>query len=155
MPRFKRALTTLGLALAATLTTARVDAGTCSFQNIVGVGFGSYNVFSSSPLDSTGSITYNCTGVASVALALSKGSSSSYFPRELVNGLYAPLAYNLYTSAAHTVVWGDGTAGTGTYSLTSPPDGVNVTVTVYAEIAARQNVHEGSYGDSITVTMNF
>jgi spore coat protein U-like protein len=26
------------------------------------------------------------------------------------------LNYNLYTTAAHTTVWGDGTAGTGTFS---------------------------------------
>jgi spore coat protein U-like protein len=149
-----RASATLLLALAVALTPARADAGSCSFTSVVGVGFGTYNVFSVAPLDSTGSVTYACTGVASVSIELGKGSASSFLPRRMI-GPSGPLTYNLYTNAAHTVIWGDGTAGTSAYSLPSPPDGSGVTVTIYGEISARQNIHEGFYADTITVTMNF
>lgn len=149
-----RASATLLLSLAVALTTARADAGSCSFTSVVGVGFGTYNVFSVAPLDSTGSVTYVCTGVVSVSIELGKGGASSFFPRRML-GPNGPLTYNLYTSAAHTVVWGDGTGGTSTYTLPSPPDGSGVTVTIYGEISARQNVHEGVYADTIAVTMNF
>ncbi len=149
-----RASASLLLSLVVALTTARADAGSCSFTSVVGVGFGSYNVFSIAPLDSTGSVTYACTGVASVSIELGKGGAPSFLPRRML-GPSGPLTYNLYTSAAHTVVWGDGTAGTSTYSLASPPDRTGVTVTIYGEIRARQNVHEGVYADTITVTMNF
>jgi spore coat protein U-like protein len=71
------------------------------------------------------------------------------------------LTYNLYTTAARTTVWGNGTAGTATVSgsFTVPSgsgrSGFQVQ-TVYGLIGAPQNVTPGAYSTAtpITVTVN-
>lgn len=54
------------------------------------------------------------------------------------------LNYNLYTPAAHTTVWGDGTAGTGTFSGGPyKKAAMPVLVTVYGPVFALQNAATG------------
>jgi len=68
------------------------------------------------------------------------------------------LGYNLYTSSAHAIVWGNGFSGTATQTLSG---GVvsggmrSFTRTVYGRITAGQNVFAGSYADTVTVTISF
>jgi spore coat protein U-like protein len=155
--RAEHLLYILGLALAALLTAPRSDAAisSCSFVSTVGVNFGAYDVFNTSPTDSTGSITYSCTSLlGTITINLSKGSAPTYFPRQMRNGTDT-LNYNLYLDAARVSVWGDGTGGTSRYGPVSPPLLSRVTVTIYGRIPARQNVRVGSYTDTITVTINF
>jgi spore coat protein U-like protein len=64
------------------------------------------------------------------------------------------LDYNLYLDAARTIVWGDGTNGTATYTAT-PIDGQVVSIPVYGRIPPRQNVAAGSYGATIRVQLLF
>ena len=120
------------------------------------VSFGSYDVFSTSPLDSTGSITYNCTsgGGTNITISLNKGGASTFNPRRMLKGGVA-LNYNLYREAARTNIWGDGTGGTQTYNNPSAPADTNVTVTIYGRIPAQQDVTAGSYSNSILATANF
>jgi spore coat protein U-like protein len=146
----------MGIALA--LTTAPAGAITaCSFGTVVGVAFGSYDVFSASPTDSTGSLTFSCEGAGAnetIVIELGKGVSGSYSPRQLRRGI-APLEYNLYTSGARSTVWGDGTSGTARYGPVLPPVGSSATVTVYGRVRARQNVAGGAYSDTIVATILF
>ena len=129
--------------------------GICSFNSTVGVSFGAYNVFNTSPTDATGSITYTCITLGGgVTIDLSRGSASSYVPRQMQKGTEA-LAYNLYLDASHSLIWGDGTGGTSHYGPVSPPLISPVTVTVYGRIPARQNVSAGAYTDTIIATINF
>ena len=65
------------------------------------------------------------------------------------------LRYNLCLDAACAEVWGDGTAGTGRYVRSFPPDATVVQVTVYGQIPAGQDVAAGSYTDSVIATINF
>ena len=72
------------------------------------------------------------------------------------------LSYNLYTTLAHTTVWGDGSAGTATVSgsFTVPSGSGNSgsqVQTVYGLIGAPQNVRPGNYSTatSITVTVSY
>jgi spore coat protein U domain-containing protein, fimbrial subunit CupE1/2/3/6 len=120
-----------------------------------GVSFGSYDVYSATALDSTGSVTYNCgVGTLVISVDLSKGASASFNPRTLQSGPQ-PLNYNLYTNAARTSIWGDATAGTSNYSATLPPLNTNVTVTVYGRVPPLQDAAAGSYADTVVVTVNF
>jgi len=78
--------------------------------------FGSYDPSSATARDSTGTITVTCTATvlgisASWDILLSTGSSPSFTPRRMFNGGNS-MQYNLYTNAARTQVWGDGTGGT-------------------------------------------
>ena len=71
-----------------------------------------YNVFTTTPEDSTGTITYRCnSAAANISIALSDGSSSTSSPRTMRKGTEV-LNYDLYQNAARTNIWGDGTGGT-------------------------------------------
>ena len=120
--------------------------------NVQDVNFGNYDVFNNVPLDSTGTITVNCTLAAVYSVSLSPGSGS-YSPRVMRSGADT-LEYNLYTNTSRTTIWGDGTGNTAIVSGIAAI-GVNINHTVYGRIPARQNVRVGTYFDSITVTLSF
>lgn len=159
LPRYPRRALALPSLLAAALALAprRAAAMTCSFTGVSGVSFGAYNIFSSTPLDSTGSITYLCeTGMAAfVTIDISAGSSGVYSTRTLQNGT-ATLDYNLYLSATRTgAPWGDGAGATDHYGPVLVELGTPATVTIYGRIPALQNAAAGSYTDTVVVTINF
>lgn len=119
------------------------------------VNFGNYNVFDGAAVDSTGTITYSCNSHATnVTISLSKGASSSYNPRLMVKGAET-LNYNLFTDAARTSVWGDGTGGTSVYSRANPPNNTNVNLTVYGQIPPGQDVSAGTFSDTVSAMINF
>lgn len=123
-----------------------------------GVSFGTYDPFSSSPIDSTGTVTVTCFGVLGGVfdVSLSQGHSGTFSPRKMANGGY-DLNYDLYTSSSRTVIWGDGTGGTAQQSVncTLLCLGLPNVFTVYGRLTARQDVPAGSYSDIITVTVNY
>jgi len=131
----------------------RAEAANCSVST-TSVVFGSYNVFSSAPVDSTGTVSYNCNGNVLVSIAMTRGQSVTFLPRQLVNGTER-LAYNLFRDAARTMVWGDSTGGTSTHTEMSPLKKEDVTLTVYGRIPPGQDVSAGTYTDTVTVVMNF
>jgi spore coat protein U-like protein len=140
------------------LNSRDASAITCTFHSVVGVSFGSYDVFGFSALDSTGNVTYRCTDVTefdTITIDISQGGALSYAPRRMAAGT-ASLSYNLFLDAARTQVWGDGGGGeTARYGPTTPPEATNVSVTVYGRVPARQDVAVGSYSDTVTVTLNY
>ena len=119
--------------------------------NVTGVNFGSYDVFSNTPLDSTGNIDVNCPSGVGYSIELSEGGGT-HTQRVMGSGAHR-LNYNLYTAANGAVVWGDATSGTVTVNGTGI--GVNVNHAVYGRIPALQNVHAGSYSDIIIVELTF
>lgn len=130
----------------------------CSFVSVSGVSFGAYDVFSSSPLDTTGTITIICTSVGgtdNITVDLSQGGASSFSPRQLARSGGGVLDYNLYVDAPRTTTFGDGTSGTAHYGPTNPPDNTNVAITVYGRIGAQQDVPGGSYSDTVVATINY
>ena len=125
-----------------------------------GVNFGPYDVFSSVPRDSTGSVTVSCDEVPPPDPVISigpSGNSGGFFPRKMRNSSGSGmLEYNLFTAPSMTSVWGDGAAGSDTVSLKNvhrqrPP----VVVPVYGRIPPGQNVPSGAYGDTLTVTITW
>jgi spore coat protein U-like protein len=123
------------------------------------VNFGTYNPLSGTPDDATGTVTLTCNVLAGLftswTVALSTGNGS-YSPRLLKSGV-SSLSYNLYTSAAHSNVWGD---GSGTTTLVSDQAtlivGTNIShYTVYGRISTGQDAAAGTYTDTIVVTVNY
>jgi spore coat protein U-like protein len=155
MRRASRRILLAAAMLAAPLALAPARACTIS---AVAVAFGTYNPQSGTADDSTGTINLACpTNSNSVIIALSAGSSLSFNPRAMKNGA-STLNYNLYTTTTRNIVWGDGTGGTVTRTLSggSVSGGTrNYTATVFGRIPALQNVAAGAYGDTITVTVTF
>jgi spore coat protein U-like protein len=123
--------------------------------SITSVSFGAYDVFSSVPFDTTGSVTYRCGPQdKNIMITLDRGGASSFNPRRMLQGTQ-PLNYNLFLDAARTIIWGDGTGGTQFYGIINPLTNQNVTVTIFGRIPAGQDVSSGSYTNAVTATINF
>jgi spore coat protein U-like protein len=125
----------------------------CQFTSVSDVNFGSYNVFARSHNnDGVGSLRIKCQGGGKAAtVMLSAGQSHNFSPRTLRSGAHL-LNYNLYTSAARTIVWGDGSAGTSTMTAGK---NANSELDVFGSIPEGQDPAVGNYTDNIVVTVNF
>lgn len=149
-----RGLIVAALGFAGASHAAAQPAPSCTIS-VVSVAFGNYNVFTVTPVDSTGSVTFRCNAAAAnISITLSKGASSTFTPRTMTKAGEV-LNYDLYLNAARTNVWGDGTGGTSTYTNANPPNNQNVTVTIYGRIPASQDVSAGAYSDTVLATINF
>jgi spore coat protein U-like protein len=142
---------------AAALALTSAPAGACTIS-AVGVAFGAYNPQSAANDDGTGTVNLACpTAVTAPVVALSKGGSATYSPRRMTNGTFN-LTYNLYTTSARTTIWGDGTGGTVTQTLsggTISGGTRNFSRSIFGRVPGSQNVGAGSYSDSITLTVTF
>jgi spore coat protein U domain-containing protein, fimbrial subunit CupE1/2/3/6 len=156
MPRASRILLVAAAIVAAPLAATRADAA-CTIGS-TGVAFGAYDTQSGSPDDGVGTINVDChPSDADPTVALSAGSSGTFSSRTMTSGA-GSLAYNLYTTSARVVVWGDGFGGSATQTLTGGNVSSGIrrhTASVYGRIPAGQNVGVGSYGDTITLTVTF
>lgn len=142
------------LALLSASQAAAQGGANCTIST-TSVAFGQYDVFSSSDVNSTGTVTIRCNAAAKpVAVTLSQGQSGTYANRSLIKS-GETLMYNLFLDAACTTVWGDSTAGTQYYYNADPPNNTNVVVTVYGRISALQDVSAGAYTDTIIATVYF
>lgn len=141
--------------LAPGAATATVEAA-CTIS-ATAVNFGAYDVYAASPDDSVGSITYQCgTADRNITITLSTGGSGTYAARQMQPSSGSDrLVYNLYTDAARTAVWGNGSGGTNDYHIGKPPSNTNVSLSVYGRIPASQDVAIGNYSDTVIVTINF
>jgi len=120
------------------------------------IGFGNYLPFSAAPDDSSGSVAVHCTQlVGSYAVALNAGlfGGGNFSHRQMSSGA-DKLGYQLYTTAARTTVWGDGTGGTATVSGNCF-HACNTSYTIHGRIPARQVARPGTYADVILATVSF
>ncbi|MGE5469558.1 MAG: spore coat U domain-containing protein [Bacteroidota bacterium] len=147
--------------IAALLVFAVAEAGAVSCSaSATSTSFGNYNSLAPVALDGVGNVRVTCGNLVNIfvsySISLSAGSAGSFAGRRLVNGAQQ-LNYNLFTDAARSSVWGDGTAGTSTvsdgYLLLLLSDQRNYPV--YGRIPAGQNIPPGIYSDTIQVTVNY
>jgi len=147
-----------GLAVAATATTTLpVSASVisvCIGLTATSLTFGNYDPTSASPTYGSNSISMQCTLNNSYTIALNGGTTSggTVALRKMTTGMQT-LNYNLYTTSAHTVIWGDGSSGTSTVAGTGT--GLTQTYNVYGGIPVRQTSPAGVYSDVITVTVTY
>ena len=120
------------------------------------VAFGSYDALSPLPFDTIGSMVFQCSQKDhNVMITLSKGNSSSYASRRMVNGSQQ-LFYNLYLDTGRTIIWGDGGGGSQAYIIKNPqPNNRDITLPIFGRIPPAQNVKVGNYTDTITVTLTY
>ena len=152
----RRGWLSLAAAALAFFTAAPGAAQSCSISTLSGVSFGSYDALNASPLDQTGSISYQCSifYIGTVTVDLSAGGSGTYFPRKMHKGA-ALLEYNLYRDATRLLIWGNGTGGTSRYGPVIPVLGLPQTLTIYGRIPAQQTSPVGNYTDTVVATINF
>lgn len=146
------------------LAAADATAATCSASS-PGVSFGPYNVFTAAPINVNGTISITCSRVVgeisvtvSYEILLATGQSNSFVQRKMNSGANL-LGYNLYTTNAHSIVWGDGTGSTrtvtGSLTLNNANPTRTVSKTVFGQIPALQDVAVGDYSDNVQVTVNY
>lgn len=125
----------------------------CSVS-VSGLAFGTYNVFSTAHLDTTGTIVYQCDNPDKrIRITLSPGSSGTFGQRTMRRGADI-LQYNLFLDAFSSV-WGDGTGGTDYYYIHNPPNKTPITLTLYGRVFAQQDVTAGFYTDTVQVMIDF
>lgn len=125
-----------------------------------GLSFGSYDVFSPFPTDTTATINVDCNiptqhpdAPLMVTISLSPGNSGSFGQRQMQQGSYR-LNYNLYTSASHSTIWGDGGGGSSTLTNAVTKE-TPWNATIYGRIPPGQDAAVGNYSDLITVTIDW
>ena len=111
----------------------------------------------SNNLDSSSTVSVRCTNGTPFTVNLSTGTSNSYAARTLSNGTDT-LSYNLYTSSAHTTVWGDGSGSTdnvgGSGAGLAAANAVDLTVYGYLDAAANTgSAGAGTYSDTIVASV--
>jgi spore coat protein U-like protein len=127
----------------------------CTITVTTPVAFGAYDVLSATPRDATGNLRLLCTRAQEfwALVTVGPGGSNNQLARQMRQGA-TPLGYNLYTNAARTQVWGDGSGGTG-WALRFPQRNVPLDLPVYGRIPAGQSVRPGAYADTVLVTVNY
>ena len=119
------------------------------------VDFGIYEPMTPSPLDGTGNVEVDCTGgFAFVVVRLAPGRSGAATNRFMTSGS-DQLFYNLFTDAARTTVWGDGSGGTGLVVRLKFRGRRVFDIPVYGRVFASQDAVPGFYTDDIVVTVTF
>ncbi len=121
-----------------------------------GLVFGAYDPFATVAAAITGTVSVTCQAAVSTGIVYSIqiGPGGGSFTARAMAGGAGRLGYQLYTSVARTMVWGDGTSGTGvigdSYGL-SALNPVTRNYTVYGYVPARQLVAPGAYADTVAV----
>ncbi len=124
-----------------------------------GVAFGLYSPGAKTAATSNGTVNVACTVALGATLptftiALSAGTYGTFTQRKMGFGA-ARLNYNLYTTAALSTVWGDGTTPSVTQSYVASSGLALITFNVYGSLATHQFASLGLYGDSIMVTVSY
>lgn len=105
-------------------------------------------------LQTNGNLNVRCTNGNAWRISLSAGNSGSVLNRRMQRvGGGGSVKYQLYTSNARSVIWGDGTNGTA--RVTGTGSGQNQAVTVYGTVPAQASQAPGTYRDTIVATISF
>lgn len=127
------------------------------------INFGTYTP-GGGALTGNSTISVKCTKSTGYSVALNAGSTAGgAFAQRLMAYGAETLQYNLYTTAAFTTVFGDGTLGTGTGSGTGVGLGAAAqTYTAYGQLVdstanqnAAPNAAATTYSDTVTVTVTY
>ena len=138
------------------LTTSVSHAMNCRISGLQNLNFAcSIPNLANCPANAT--IQLSCSNNTSVTASLSQGNSNLYAQRSLINTLnsHNVISYNIYTAPSlASPIFGDGSAGTSTMSLTCNG---SCQVFLYAYLAANtsSNVQAGVYSDTLILTINF
>lgn len=145
------------ITLAALLLPLAAEAATCIIS-VPALSFGTYSLSEAMPNDADSMIGLTCTGsegeIIPYTLSAGTGSSGSYVARGFSG---QPLEYNLYVNSERSIVWGDGTDTTMSFSGTLTVSGGTSSTahTVYGRIPAQQDTEPGEVADQVKLTLDF
>lgn len=142
-----------GLLTVVLICTAVGYAGQCNIT-ATPVNFGNYDIFSSSPLDATGTLNISCNippqkGGVVVSVQVDAGNGS-LGQRVMVSGLGEQMFYNLYTNMGMTTIFGSA----GDPAMMQIVDRATPWVlTIYGRVPPLQSLSAGTYTDLLTATI--
>jgi spore coat protein U-like protein len=130
------------------LTVTATVLSACSLSGGT-LNFGTYTSGQTSNLDVNGTINYvNCSG--NLTFALDGGGSGNVNARQMNSGS-SRLNYQIYRNSTRSAVWGAGADAQGVTVIGTQSG----TVPVYGRIPASQVVPDGTYTDTVNVTLTF
>jgi spore coat protein U-like protein len=127
----------------------------CQLQQISNVNFFTYSSYA---IQSTGSISVNCTSGVAYSIGISAGGTSSATTTNRMMNCSgctpSTLGYQLFSNASYTTNWGN---NIGSDTVAETGTGSSQTITVYGQIPALEAFYASSngsnYNDSVTVTI--
>jgi len=138
----------------ANMTVSANVVAACQLTSVPTIAFGTLNPTANN--DAQGNISWVCTNGFSSEIRLDGGNTSNINGRRMSDGGTGTLAYQLYTDATRTLVFGDGTTQNDV-----PVTGIGYatpqTVTVYGRVlqADAALAAAGAYTDTVDVTIVF
>jgi spore coat protein U-like protein len=143
---------TAGIVSANLQISVTVDSGcVVSTTPIVFSPYAPLGVNLTSPDDSNGYVTVQCTPGVVATIGLSNGQTYYNGSRNLGTGQSA-VPYNLFQDSNRTLVWGN---ETGTVVTTAPFAGGALAYTVFGRIPAGLSPNPGQRTDTVLATVNF
>ena len=141
-----------------TFNSSAVIPQNCLIDSATTLGFGTYDPSSVANVDVNSAMSYRCTKTTPYTISLSTGAGT--FASRKMDSAGAntdQLSYNLYTTTGRTIVWGDGTGGTGTVAGTGagilPAAAVNQSL--FGRLFSGQDMTSDIYSDTITITATY
>jgi len=120
------------------------------------MAFGSYDPVmgnATAPLDGQTTLTVACTKGTAVSIAMDAGTNAQGLTRRMTSAGGDFLTYEAYKDAARTQRWGDGDSDR--FDAGVAPSRDPRQFVVYGRIAGSQDVPEGSFQDTLLVTVQF
>jgi spore coat protein U-like protein len=136
------------MTVTATITsTCAVGASSLAFTSATSAAIAAGNV------DAIGTVSVNCTTGSPYTIGLDAGAGvgATIASRKMSAGTLQ-LSYTVYTSAARTTVWGD---GTGAEKVSGIGNGAVQSISAYGRIFAGQVVPAAAYADTVNVTITY
>lgn len=133
-----------------TYSVTVIIAKACSVS-ATNLAFGTYT---RALIQATSTISVNCTNLTPYNVGLNAGAATgaTVTNRSMTGPGSALLKYQLFSNSGHTTNWGN-TVGTDTVAGTG--NGATQPLTVYGQIPALEFTAQGSYTDTITVTVTY
>ncbi|MGA2649185.1 MAG: spore coat protein U domain-containing protein [Terracidiphilus sp.] len=133
-----------------TFSVTVIIAKACSIS-ATNMAFGTYT---RTLVQSTSTISVNCTDLTPYNVGLNAGvaTGATVTNRSMTGPGSALLKYQLFSNSGYTTNWGN-TVGTDTVAGTG--NGATQPLTVYGQIPALELTAQGSYTDTITVTITY
>jgi len=123
----------------------------CTIASATDMNFGNVGVLSSN-VDSTSTITVQCTATTPYSISLNAGLHGGSVTTRQMSGAGGVVNYSLSRDAARTLNWGE-TIGTDTLAGTGA--GSAQAFTVYGRVQAQATPSPALYTDTVTVTVTY
>ncbi len=134
-------------------STLAVGAQVIAECKVVGgtLDFGTYVTGQQAVHDAVGNIDYEGCLIGTIVVELDGGSNGATDSRRMRDSAGRGLRYQIYSDTSRSQVWGQGSEGKS-IELTRSGGG---SIEVYGRISGGQSVAQGTYADTIAVTLAF